>query len=330
MTSAYFELALREFGRTPEAEAALRAGTGVDATAPGGEITLGQQLVQIRNLNRRERPGWALRLGNRFEAAPHGPLAFAAVSAPTLADSLAVLERFGYVRAPYFRLTAGRDARRIALAVDERVPLAAEERVPLIELLMLSLQKLVESVLGGPMTDAAFHFAWAPPSYADDYRDCYHGAVRFHARRTALAIPSRWLDLTCPLADPATYRESIRKLEALARRLDGDDYVVARVEQLIVASGDGTPSLAEVAKRLHVSTRTLIRRLRRGGTTYHELVDAHRRERATALLGNRDFGIAEVGHQLGYEDPANFGRACRRWFGMAAGQYRRRLLRGGR
>ena len=44
------------------------------------------------------------------------------------------------------------------------------------------------------------------------------------------------------------------------------------------------------------------------------------------LLGNPDFGIAEVSHRLGYEDPANFGRACRRWFGMAAGQYRRRLL----
>ena len=44
------------------------------------------------------------------------------------------------------------------------------------------------------------------------------------------------------------------------------------------------------------------------------------------LLGNPDFGIAEVSHRLGYEDPANFGRACRRWFGRAAGQYRRRLL----
>jgi AraC-like DNA-binding protein len=56
------------------------------------------------------------------------------------------------------------------------------------------------------------------------------------------------------------------------------------------------------------------------------LIDAQRREQAETLLGNPDFDIAEVSHELGYGDPANFGRACRRWFGMAPSQYRRRLL----
>jgi len=33
-----------------------------------------------------------------------------------------------------------------------------------------------------------------------------------------------------------------------------------------------------------------------------------------------------VSQSLGYEDAANFGRACRRWFGMAPSRYRRKLL----
>ena len=61
------------------------------------------------------------------------------------------------------------------------------------------------------------------------------------------------------------------------------------------------------------------------GTSYHALVDGHRRARAEALLRNLDYGIAEVSARVGYEDPANFGRACRRWFGMAPGAYRKRL-----
>src|SRR5882724_6280388 len=68
-----------------------------------------------------------------------------------------------------------------------------------------------------------------------------------------------------------------------------------------------------------VSARTLVRRLRRVGTTYHELVDTYRREQAETLLRNPDFGIVEVSYLVGYEDPANFGRACRRWFGIAPG-----------
>src|SRR5439155_12410227 len=106
---------------------------------------------------------------------------------------------------------------------------------------------------------------------------------------------------------------------------DGDAYVAAQVEQLIAASRGSGPSLAEAAARLHLSCRTLIRRLRGAGTTYHELIDTQQRDRAETLLVNPDFDIAEIGHRLGYRDPANFGRAARRWFGMAPGRYRRLL-----
>jgi AraC-like DNA-binding protein len=74
-----------------------------------------------------------------------------------------------------------------------------------------------------------------------------------------------------------------------------------------------------------MSTRTVIRHLRRAGTTYQALADAHRREQAARLLATRDLDIAEVGYCLGYQDPASFGRACRRWFGMAPSRYRIRL-----
>ena len=314
MPSAYFDLGMRVFGGTPEADAALREGTGVTSEQPGGEITVGQP------------PGWGLRIGSRFEASTHGALGFAAVSAPTLGDGLLVIARYGHVRSPYFQFRSSRDARRFALRIEERIPLAAEERMPMFECLMLSVQKLVEPVLGEPMSEAAFHFAWAPPSYADDYRNCFNGAVRFHARHTEVAMPVHWLEHKCPLADAVMYADSTRALEALERRLEGDDYVAARVEQLIAATGDQPLSLQQVASREHLSVRTLIRRLRGAGTTYQDLLDAHRQERARVLLGNPDFDVAEVSHRLGYGDPANFGRACRRWFGMAPGRYRRLLL----
>jgi AraC-like DNA-binding protein len=324
--AAYFDLICREFGGTPEAETALRAGTDVAAHEPGSEITLGQQLRQIRNVNRLRPPGWALEIGSILDAATHGPVGFAAVSAPTLAESLEVIARFAHVRSPYFRFEARGDAHRFSLRVDERVELLDEERAPLIETLMLSVQKLVELILGHPMREAAFAFAYPPPPYANRYASYFHGGVRFDADRTVLAVPSAWLRFRCPMADPVMYEASVRKLEMLARRLDSDEHIVARIEQLIAGRRNGRLSLEEVAKRVRVSTRTLIRRLRRAGTTYHDLLDTHLRESAEALLTNPHFGIAEVSQCLGYEDAANFGRACRRWFGMAPSRYRRKLL----
>jgi len=326
MPSAYFELIMREFGVTAEAEVALRDGTGIPADEPGGEITLGQQLRQIHNVGRMQPPGWALDLGSRLDPAAHGPLGFAAVSAPTLGDSLAIIERFAHVRSPYFYFESHRDGQRLRLQVNERLELGAEERLPLIETLMLSVQRLVESVLRRRTEEAGFDFAYAPPPYAERYADYFHGSVRFDAPHTLLAVPVQWLQLKCPMADPVMYETALRKLEAQQRRLEADDHVVARVEQLIEARRGSALSVDQVAARIHVSTRTLIRRLQRAGTTYHELLDTHRREQARALLGNPDFDIAEVSHQLGYGEPANFGRACRRWFGMAPSQYRKRLL----
>ena len=51
MTSAYFLLALREFGTTPESEAGLLEGVG-DTDVASGEITLGQQLGGGRSVHR--------------------------------------------------------------------------------------------------------------------------------------------------------------------------------------------------------------------------------------------------------------------------------------
>ena len=53
---------------------------------------------------------------------------------------------------------------------------------------------------------------------------------------------------------------------------------------------------------------------------------------AFALLGHvpeqpflyPELSVAEVAYVLGYEDPANFGRACRRWFGVSPGKWRAR------
>lgn len=326
MPAAYFELALREFGATAELAAALRDGTGVAlGESAGEEITLGQQVALARNLSRLGPADWALRLASRFDAATHGPLGFAAVSAPTLRGSIDVIGRFSHVRAPYFRLLQQRDGERVVLRVEERLPLDDAERIPLLESLLLSLQRLVALVVGRSLREATFEFAWPAPPWGDTYGAYYDGTVRFDVPHTQVTIPAAWLDLTCPTADAGMYEASVRKLDVLARRLESDDHVVARVEQLIGAAGAAGLSLAQVAKRTRLSTRTLIRRLRRAGTTYHELLDAHRREQAMALLANPDFDVAEVSHLLGYGDPTNFGRACRRWFGMAPGRYRRRL-----
>jgi AraC-like DNA-binding protein len=87
------------------------------------------------------------------------------------------------------------------------------------------------------------------------------------------------------------------------------------------------PTLEDVASKLHVSPRTMIRRLRSLGTSYQEITRAFLEARARELLANHEITVKEVAGMLGFDTPANFGRTFKRWFGVSPGAYRATRMR---
>ncbi len=81
----------------------------------------------------------------------------------------------------------------------------------------------------------------------------------------------------------------------------------------ILASGEY--SMADVASRLAVSTRTLQRRLKEEGTTFQAELDGLREELARTYLSRSDYTSGQIAFLLGYEDPNSFYRAFRSWTG---------------
>ena len=138
-------------------------------------------------------------------------------------------------------------------------------------------------------------------------------------------MPLEWLDLACPLADAAMFQLAVARFERERRRLESGDHLEARIEVLLEASGDAGMSLTQLADRLNLSRRTLLRRLSDSGIAFGALLDRHRMRRAESLLGDPAFSAQEIAYRLGYSDPANFARAFRRWYGEAPGAYRRRM-----
>jgi AraC-like DNA-binding protein len=327
MPAAYFNLILRRYGKSQAAIGQLLEGTGfapadVSAGRPRDEVMLWQSIQQTRNLARIAPPGWALELGGALDNAAHGTLGVATASAATLEGALATMERFAYLRAPYFRLESEREAGSYRLLVAQQIPLEPETWIALVELLLLSLQALVESALGRRMDAAAFEAGYAAPPYAPLYARAFHAPVRFARPVTALAIPAEWLPLPCPFADAAQHRAATQRLEAAERSLSGPEFLCAQVERILEGAPDEPPALGEVAARLRLSERTLVRRLGERGASFRALVDEVRRRRAAALLADPRVPVSEVAYRLGYTDPANFGRAFRRWFGASPRRYR--------
>jgi AraC-like DNA-binding protein len=85
------------------------------------------------------------------------------------------------------------------------------------------------------------------------------------------------------------------------------------------------PTAEEIAVRLGVSRRTLIRQLKSTGRSFQGERDAQLKSQLEKLLLQPELTLADIGDRLGYADAANFSRACKRMYGVSPRQLQRHL-----
>ncbi|MGB1285316.1 MAG: AraC family transcriptional regulator ligand-binding domain-containing protein [Aggregatilineales bacterium] len=103
------------------------------------------------------------------------------------------------------------------------------------------------------------------------------------------------------------------RMHDLERDSQFKDRVRASLMEILAS---GQYSIADVASRLAVSTRTLQRRLRDEDTSFQKELDTLREELARNYLAKSDYTSGQIAFLLGYEDPNSFYRAFRNWTGQ--------------
>ncbi len=79
-------------------------------------------------------------------------------------------------------------------------------------------------------------------------------------------------------------------------------------------------SADHVARQLGIGVWTLQRRLDAEGTTFRQVLDEVRRDRARELIIEGSLPLRSIAGLLGYSDPAHFTRAHQRWHGYPPSQ----------
>jgi AraC-like DNA-binding protein len=96
---------------------------------------------------------------------------------------------------------------------------------------------------------------------------------------------------------------------------------VATAVRRMLAAGIA-PNRADVARRLHVSERTLQRQLEQEGVTFKEVRDDVRTELSQALLSDGSMKVEAVAHSVGFAEVASFSKAFARWSGGSPTTFR--------
>ena len=107
------------------------------------------------------------------------------------------------------------------------------------------------------------------------------------------------------------------------RRENGEENFLERVRIAIQQKLTGRrPTIEDIADALHVSSRTLQRRLQVEGSSFQHLLDEARHQLARHYLNNSVLELNEAAYLLGYEDGNSFVRAFRTWEGVPPSRWR--------
>jgi AraC-like DNA-binding protein len=163
-----------------------------------------------------------------------------------------------------------------------------------------------------------------PPADPAPFAKVFRAPLRFGAEADVLLFPRAPFEAPLPGANPELARICAEAVARhLAQRRQGD--VAAQVRALLIELlPQGEPSQERVALRLHMSARSLQRRLVEAGSGFRELLAETRRSLAVSYLAEPGRSVSEIAYLLGFSDVSTFTRAFRRWTGRPPSRWEAR------
>lgn len=306
-------------------EAELLAAIGVDARAlemPETRLTF-SQFADLERAALRATGNSALGLyaGRNTRVSTLGMLGMAATNSATGRKALELSMRYAVWLAPGWDFSVKFDGPRGTFTVRESIP-RGDLRVVATEWLAVAFYQAAAAVLEQPPV-SVIRMSFPEPRHSALYAEFFPGvAVEFSHDVVEAELDMNLLQRPIRGADPATAVLAERYLITEASRAPTEG-LVERIRQILMAHEGEWPDLDAMARKLQTSGRSLRRELREVRTSYQQLVDEVRLERAEGLLKHTDITVEQISRSLGFRDPRSFRRAFKRWTGRTAAEIRR-------
>jgi AraC-like DNA-binding protein len=155
-----------------------------------------------------------------------------------------------------------------------------------------------------------------------EFEAYFNCPIEFEAEENSLFVPRLWMDLPLPMANPDLARQNDLVVLQYLARFDGARLAEKVRSELVARLPAGEPSRVEVAAALHLSEKTLQRRLHDEDTSFQKVLDEVRRDLAQQYLRENAASVCEITFRLGFSDQSSFTRAFRRWTGVTPGEFR--------
>lgn len=161
-----------------------------------------------------------------------------------------------------------------------------------------------------------------PPNCVDGFNRLFKCPINFNAEHNRIYFQSRNLLKPLLTANRDLALLSDKLTQEYLQRLEKHDIINQLYLKLSDSIGSELLSQKRMAESMFMSERTLQRRLQQAGSSYQEILDQLRIERALNYLQQRHLSINKISELLGFSKVGSFTRAFKRWKGLSPNQYR--------
>lgn len=259
-------------------------------------------------------------VGKRYHLNSFGVLGLAALSAPSIFDLQRLLLSYPVLAWGMFECSIWRTAETGLLRLKPAVDLGACGEFFLTRD-MVCAATIFRDAIGAAINPTLVCMQRPAPDDASAYQDVFRCPIRFNAADNELHFDHQLWQRTPLQANEMSFRfyeAQCRQIsETFQGPLDYTDIVRSRLR-----STTPIPALTEMASGLHLTERTLQRRLAAEGSRFAELLREVREERARQLLARKTLLMDEIAYRLGFRDNVAFSRAYKSWTGVSPSRHR--------
>jgi AraC-like DNA-binding protein len=269
-------------------------------------------------------PTLGIRLGQQLGITSYGTFGFALMSCANLREAVELLLRYGQV---FFqpRYTSYEHAGGLLLRADITRGTATQRQLAT-ELSFSGFATVGRALHRNNIKGAEIHLSYSRPAHWACYKYALTAPATFDCEHSQMFIPASVLDTPVRTANASEHVVFHQQCEEMLRGLNSAAKTTADVRRLLMQSAGEFFDIAHVAESLHVSERTLRRRLEAESTTFRAIVEEIRDLLAREYLTDTQLTVAEIAHLLDYSETQNFRRAFVRWNSMTPSEYRQQQM----
>lgn len=270
-------------------------------------------------------PQFAITFAETSQIASFHLIGYIAINSQTIADALAAAEQFQMAAGQGGRLSREESDHGVAISYRPINPEQTSTPGRCCAMLAANIQ-LGRSLVGPSYAPNRINLTLPQPEQSEVIENFFQCPVHYGQPLDQIILDPELLKQPLPHASMALLTVMKQRAEKVLASLTTEETLAAKVAQLISTALVGQePDKNSIAEQLHMSPRTLQRKLSSENTTYQQVLDSTRHKLAIDYLSQAELSITDIAYLLGFTEPSAFYRAFKKWQGVTPGNYRETL-----